>query len=500
MPKIETAACGTGGDMVKGLIVIGIDGMDYDVVRRHEDILPNIAGLMRDNGYPRLRSVFPADTTPAWSTIFTGKDPSEHGIINFVNMADRENRYKPVSFDDDAFRGKTFWDRLGDDDFKCAVLFPMNIKQGWDINGIMITRPYNGKISVHPETKRSVYEPCESILGTEMKFTSESRLGELRDDFIAKATEEFRITKAVVENEDTDMLFTYFSTVDGIQHDFWRHYDKTHPEYTGETEFANVIPDMYRLVDGFVGEIASMCPNTPILVISDHGHGARPVYVARLNEMLRRGGFLAPNGSGAGEHRGGVKKLVKRTALGFVKRFGLPKAAVRLAKRIPVWKSLFASSADFDWNKTVAYLSDLSALKNYSYGGIRLRADAAKTEEERDALCDSIIAYLKDIRIPDEDIPAFLWIRRTNTLYRGKYLERYPEIIFQLDERYGADWNLGESLFEKKGGFMHKLSPGAHRYETAVIGARGVALDRDRYEMTDIYDIIIGTFTNAENE
>lgn len=486
--------------MVKKLIVIGIDGMDYDVVRRHEDILPNVAGLMRECDYTHLRSVFPADTTPAWSTIFTGKDPSEHGIINFVNMGDRENRYKPLSFEDDEFCGKTFWDKLSDDGYKCAVLFPMNIKHGWSINGIMITRPYEGKISVYPDEKKRVYEPRESILGTEMKFTSESRLGELRDDFIAKATEEFRITKAVVENEDTDLLFTYFSAVDGIQHDFWKYYDKTHPEYSGETEFENVIPDMYRLIDGFVGEIAQTCPNTPILVISDHGHGARPVYVARLNEMLRRGGFLAPKSGGSGNPRkGGVKSFVKKTALDFVKRFGLPKSAVKLAKKIPVWKSLFASSADFDWDKTVAYLSDLSALKNYSYGGIRLSADAVKTEKERDELCDRIIAYLKDIRIPDDDVPAFLWLRRTNTLYHGRYLDRYPEIIFQLDERYGADWNLGDKLFEKQGGFMHRLSPGAHRYETAVIGAKGITLDRQQYEMTDIYDIIIGVFANAEN-
>lgn len=485
--------------MVRKLIVIGIDGMDYDVVKRHEDILPNISKMMGQWSYPRLRSVFPADTTPAWSTIFTGMDPSEHGIINFVNMGDRENRYKPISFEDDVFCGKTFWDELARRGYRSAVLFPMNIKHGWDPGGIMITRPYEGKIRVIPEEKTTVYSPNAEILCSEMKFTSESSLGALRDDFIAKSMEELRITKAVAENEDVDLLFTYFSAVDGIQHDFWRHYDENHPEYPGVTEFKNVIPDMYSLVDGFVGELAEMFLETPILVLSDHGHGARPVYVARVNEMLCRGGFLAPKAGDGKKSGGGVKKLIKKTALGFVKRFGLPKPVVKLAKKIPVWKSLFASSADFDWSKTVAYLSDLSALKNYSYGGIRLRADAAETQAEKDILCDRIIEYLKDIRIPEEDIPAFMWIKRTNTVYRGEHIDRYPEIIFQLDERYGADWNLGNSLFEKQGGFMHKLSPGAHRYETAVIASRGIALDRAQYEMTDIYKLVLGCFANADN-
>lgn len=486
--------------MVKKLIVIGIDGMDYDVVRRHENDLPNITGMMKTNGYPALRSVFPADTTPAWSTIFTGMDPSEHGIINFVNMGDRENKYKPISFDDSVFQGKTFWDELNRQGHKCAVLFPMNVKQGWDIDTLMITRAHEGKVTVHPAEKESVYNPDKTILGSEMKFTSEKSLGALRDEFIRKSNEEFRITKAVAENEDVDFMFTYFSAVDGIQHDFWRHYDENHPEYPGKTEFSDVVPDMYKLMDSFVGELAEMCPKANILVISDHGHGARPVYVARINEMLKRGGFLAPKASGDGKKsKGGFKKFLKKTAMGFVKRFGLPKPVVKIAKKIPVWKSLFASSADFDWENTVAYLSDLSALKNYSYGGIRLRADAVETQAEKDELCDRIINYLKDMQIDEENIPAFLWIKRTNTLYHGDKLDRYPEIIFQLDERYGADWNLGDKLFEKQGGFMHKLSPGSHRYETAVIAARGIDLEREQYEMTDIYNIIINCFADADN-
>ena len=93
----------------------------------------------------------------------------------------------------------------------------------------------------------------------------------------------------------------------------------------------------------------------------------------------------------------------------------------------------------------------------------------------------------------DENTPAFLWIKRTNTHYSGQYLHRYPEIIFQLDESYGADWNLGDELFEKKG-FMHRLSPGAHRYETAVIGAKGIELKKAQYEMTDIRDVILSVF------
>ena len=105
----------------------------------------------------------------------------------------------------------------------CAVILPMNIKEGWAINGLMITRPYEGKMRVYPQAKESVYQPRVDILGTEGKFTSEQDLSRLRDEFFAKVNEEIRLTRLAIEKEDVDVLFSYFSTTDGIQHDFWRH-------------------------------------------------------------------------------------------------------------------------------------------------------------------------------------------------------------------------------------------------------------------------------------
>ena len=108
--------------MIKKLIILGIDGMDKDVVVRYKDKLPHLYGLMKKNGFPHLTSVFPADTMPAWSTIYTGMDPSEHGIINFVNVGAKNNTYKPLVFDDSAFKGKTFWDVLNQHGLSCAVI------------------------------------------------------------------------------------------------------------------------------------------------------------------------------------------------------------------------------------------------------------------------------------------------------------------------------------------------------------------------------------------
>lgn len=473
--------------MVNKLIILGIDGMDLDVVLRYRAVLPNLYGLLEKQGIPRLRSVFPADTTPAWATIYTGKDPSEHGIINFVNVGAQENAYRPTVFEDSEFQGKTFWDELNRRGHSCAVLLPMNVREGWSINGLMITRPNEGKIRVYPQEKEALYRPNANILGTESKFTSEKALPRIRQEFFDKAQEEIRLTRAVMEQENVDVLFSYFSTTDGIQHEFWRHCDPSHPQYPGENPFQNTIRDMYVLMDDFIGEILRSHPHTPMLILSDHGHGARPVYAVRINELLRRGGFLTPK-AGSTQKPSAKKKLkkaVKKFATTFVKRVGLPAWATKLARKFPVWKSLFASAKDFDWENTVGYLSDLSALKNYSYGGIRL----TDTVQDKDKAADEIIAYLSAIQIEGEDKPLFDWIVRTNTFYHGKHLDKYPEVIFQMDERWGGAWELGEPVFQRSG-HENIMSAGGHRWRTAVLAGNHIPLS-GQYEMTDIYSLIM---------
>lgn len=44
--------------MVRKLIILGIDGMDWDVVQRYKDDMPNLYGLMEENGFPRMPVCF----------------------------------------------------------------------------------------------------------------------------------------------------------------------------------------------------------------------------------------------------------------------------------------------------------------------------------------------------------------------------------------------------------------------------------------------------------
>src|SRR6202022_2792077 len=68
------------------VIVIGVNGMELDIIRplllRGE--MPNLARVVSNGAYGKLRTV-PAPNCPrVYSTIFTSTKPEEHGVSGFV--------------------------------------------------------------------------------------------------------------------------------------------------------------------------------------------------------------------------------------------------------------------------------------------------------------------------------------------------------------------------------------------------------------------------------
>ena len=71
------------------LIVIGIDGLDANLIHQFRDDLPNFSKLSQKSPLTRMSSVFPPDSPTAWATIFTGLDPANHGIVSFKDQLPR---------------------------------------------------------------------------------------------------------------------------------------------------------------------------------------------------------------------------------------------------------------------------------------------------------------------------------------------------------------------------------------------------------------------------
>src|SRR5688572_13179467 len=71
----------------KKVIVLGIDGLDPELLRRfmREGKMPNFASLERDGSFRLLRTSIPPQSPVAWSNLITGMDPGGHGIFDFIH-------------------------------------------------------------------------------------------------------------------------------------------------------------------------------------------------------------------------------------------------------------------------------------------------------------------------------------------------------------------------------------------------------------------------------
>lgn len=68
------------------LLIIGLDCLAPDLVfERWRDRLPTFARLMDQGSFGPLRSVDPPITVPAWSCMFSGRDPGELGLYGFAH-------------------------------------------------------------------------------------------------------------------------------------------------------------------------------------------------------------------------------------------------------------------------------------------------------------------------------------------------------------------------------------------------------------------------------
>ncbi len=84
MPIGCSGRSGAGG---KRVIVLGFDGLDYDLTRSliEKGRLPNFARLASSGGFAPLGTSIPPQSPVAWSTFITGLDPGGHGIFDFIH-------------------------------------------------------------------------------------------------------------------------------------------------------------------------------------------------------------------------------------------------------------------------------------------------------------------------------------------------------------------------------------------------------------------------------
>jgi hypothetical protein len=409
------------------LIILGVDGLDWELVDAHRDDLPTLASWPT---LQPLKSIFPPDSIPAWTTIFTGRSPGEHGFLESIDYLDS----MPTAAAEEAGEGlpnRTFWDEAGRDGHRVVVINPFLAYPSWDVNGVMVSGPVfvNGNVSVTGVDVAELGDLPE--LGGIVTFPTTSTVGPFVIGTLSATEQQFAFGLCLLERFSPDLFFLNVLTIDRLQHFLWRFHDPGDPTYPGPNEHQGSVLDGYRLVDRWLAEYAK---RGRVVVLSDHGHGRRCVRMIYVDEALRRAGLL-------GEARRAPRLLsrayllerAKRTALAAAYRWSLEQPAYNLARRLPNRKVLKESSFSTDAPRSAAKLS--RAFGRNQHSGIELRDDTPEMRER-------VRAFLEGLCDPKTGEKVVEWVRDRDEVVHGEYVDRYPPVLFKLRDGYGVDFGL----------------------------------------------------------
>jgi len=280
------------------LFVFGIDGaMPEKIFGDWADELPNITKLVKNGGYAKLNSTTPPLSVTAWTTIVTGKSPSDTGIFEYIYR--KNYSYTDMGITTGAnLKEKSVWQILSDSGKKSAVAY---IMLTWPI------KPFNGYIvcgsrtpegenikSVYPENfaeeiKKNIGEVYSSGSPQFRKLKTKK---EVIDDMYKLTERHFEVMNYLLKSKEWDLFFGMVLASDKMNHSFWRYMDKEHRKYELGNEYENVLKDYYIFVDRKLGEmIEFLDEDTKIIILSDHGIMRMHTRV-NLTDWLIKEGYL----------------------------------------------------------------------------------------------------------------------------------------------------------------------------------------------------------------
>ena len=195
------------------LIVISFDALsmiDFDYIKD----LPNFKHFLENASYCKnVRSIYPTLTYPAHTTIVTGREPKEHGIIN--NILLQPNREKPDWFwYRKSIKGETLYDVAIDNGLKvAALLWPVTAKSKihYNMPEVLPNRPWQNQLLVSLFSGTPLFQyKLNKMFGTIRKGTSQPEL----DNFAQKSL------LYTLKRYKPDLTLVHFTDLDSQRHDY----------------------------------------------------------------------------------------------------------------------------------------------------------------------------------------------------------------------------------------------------------------------------------------
>jgi predicted AlkP superfamily phosphohydrolase/phosphomutase len=480
-------------EKAKRIVVIGLDGVPLDLIRRWADggHLPTLQRLMATGAVGQLRSTIPPTSGPSWSSFVTGMNPGKTGIYDFLYRREGTYSFPPVNA---SLRGgTTMWRYLSDAGYRVGVLnIPMSYPAE-QVNGFMISgwmTPYNADDYVFPPELSE--ELVTAGIGDYRIYPTET-FAEGRKEAFLKATYDLldmrtRTALYLARTQSCDVFMTVFFDTDRVLHQLWHYIDGDHPWRTaselgglGRTdETEAVVRDYFHQVDESIArvlEAAHADEETLVIILSDHGMGQARNFIVlnnwllecgllrlkrdvwtRLKEFLFRRGFTLRN----------VHQVADR--------LGLAQQAEYVAGYFVdhLLKMAFLSFLDVDWGSSKAYSFGRHLGSVYINLKGREPHGIVEPGAEYEAVRDEIERLALEFRDPQTGRKLIGQVLRREEIYAGPYLERAPDLILRPEEPSDIFFGLADFGHRDTVSTVYRYS-GMHRdYGMLIMNGPGV--------------------------
>ncbi|MFC7248523.1 alkaline phosphatase family protein [Halomicroarcula sp. GCM10025324] len=469
-------------------LILGLDGLEPTLVEQWRGDLPTLDRLMGSGSYGRLRSSDPPLSSPAWQWMFTGKQGGKHGCFGFTRR--KENSYERVPLNLTDVHAETLWEALDTAGVACGVVNvpetypPTELDNGFMISGWPIPNRTN------PAAPSDVLTELEAELGTTYKVKPTSMGPELKQFSNQKVFEEMksairhrkRAFETLLSMYDLDVFFGVFTATDIAGH------------YLVEDEAR--LRKTYIEQDEALGGLLEQVPDeTNIILMSDHGHGAKGTRSFHVVEWLRKEGYLALDSDSdidlsrrllrkGGFTRENLLRMKNRLGVGDVREL-LPQPVFDVAKRtVPAAdeREQKVLSEQIRWDQTTAYVGSEQNVIFLNTEDVH--PNGTVPPDRVPELRDELKTKLESLRHPDRDEPLVTELKTREEVFSGPYEAEAPEIVFIMDEmrcKVHTGLNGGE-LFSDNG-------IGEHRQDGILITTGPSFAERDEVRRRSILDV-----------
>ena len=277
------------------IVVVGVNGMELDVIRPLlvKGELPNLAKVIKNGAYGKLRTVSAPNCPRVYSTMFTSTKPEEHGVTGFLVGG--------ITANTNMLKEEPIWSVLSKNGVSVGMAnvpatFPVMPVNGYMISG-MLTRGKNCEDGVLCAPKLSEVEGGDAVFPAAMKADLLKHVGDFYIDcermpaadelkgHEAEAIDAWLHKVDTIRAQQTQLFdylmtshptdFTWFvqSCEDRTGH--WLY--PIAPYNAGYNPKINAVrpdafPDQYVAFDKVLGSILKhVDENTYLIIVSDHG-------------------------------------------------------------------------------------------------------------------------------------------------------------------------------------------------------------------------------------